>query len=156
MLNEGQSSLKNYIEHFLNYETAQNILGLGDKEVLRKEYVLNADIKVVETKWLWQINDDNSTSYNVLDNINLPPDEYFFLLKHTYQEVAVKKEFLNGINQVLVHFHEPLSGEELFNALLEQTDMVKKENEIELLKSKVIELIITLIQKGFIRPVQPV
>ncbi len=154
MLNEGRSSLKNYIEHFLNYETAQNILGLGDEELLKKEYVLSPNIKVIETKWQWQVYDDDSnTSYDILDNLNLPSDEYLFLLKPTYQEVAIQEVFLSGINQVLIHFHEPLSGEELFDALLEQTEMAKKKDEIELLKSKVIELIITSIQKGFIKSV---
>ncbi len=148
---ENRSFAEVYVEHLLNYQTAESLLRQGEEKVLEVNCQLKASVHLVETRWSWQTNFKDGTPV-FLKNYEVEPGEQCYLLRPDYAAPGYREVYLDRFDYLLVNFEEPISGQELLDGLLADTQ-IQSDDHVQQLKQQLVKLIITSLQAGYIEQV---
>ncbi len=139
------SFLEAYDHTYLFHQKSRELAHLPEAEILSFTYRITNGIERVESKFYWRD--------LILTNPKLDPPtmdtKYHTYLKKSYRYIGVDLYCLNSFEEILTLFETPLTGREVLDVLIENSNSSRAEFNKQL-SSKLVDLILFGVQNGLI------
>jgi len=132
---------------------AEKLQAMDNAALLAHEFTFRPLVVVLEHDWDWRTQDEHGNGLTLDRNLapDATPDAYYTLVRPDARPPGVATHFLTPFEEVLTNFTEPVSGQELLEALAEHVEPGPEQAQaLELLEQDVALLMLKMVQRGFL------
>lgn len=129
-----------FVNGYQSFVANRNLQNISNSEILKKRFVLNSQVRIINSKYdIYKIL-NGSSEKDVVEN-----EDTFILLQNTDTEAYIRDENLTDMNEIIINFKEPIVAGAMLDMLVKQQAL---EDRLDAVRKQFITVILKYVQSG--------